>query len=286
EKHLTFDEIQILAAHYKISLDSFLHIQKDSVIFWGKNIDRHTFDFENYLQSIVLQLQYFMKAREKQMFNMNKDIPIFHHFMFPELAAFKSYFWSRYNLDYLQFNKEQFLIDDFIDIFNNTGKKISDLYLQIPSTEIWNLDCINTTIRQIDYYRETRIFKSQQDIETVYNCLEKLVDHIELMVEHGYKFPYGNPLQKEKVKYSVYINEFVLGDNTVLVEIDGEKMVFLNHNVINYMMTTNKKFINYTFETLKVLLRKSMLISEISEKDRQLFFNTLRERIHERRELF
>ncbi len=255
-------------------------------MFWGRNIDRHTFDFENYLQGIVSQLAYFLTGNDQHMFNLNKDIPIFHHFMFPELAAFKSYFWSRYNLDYPQFNKGQFLIEDFIDIFNNTGRKISDLYLQIPSTEIWNLDCINTTIRQIDYYRETRIFKSQQDIETVYNCLEKLVDYIELMVEHGYKFPYGEPAHKGKVKYSVYINEFVLGDNTILVEMDGKKMVFINHNVINYMMTNNEEFINYTFDTVKILLRKSRLISEISEKDRQLFFNTLRERIHERRKLF
>lgn len=286
EKHLTFDEIQILAAHFKISLDGFLHLQNNSLIFWGRNIDRHTFDFENYLQGIVSQLTFFLTAHDQHMFTLNKDIPIFHHFMFPELAAFKSYFWSRYNLDYPQFNKGQFLIEDFIDIFNNTGKKISDLYLQIPSTEIWNLDCINTTIRQIDYYRETRIFKSQQDIETVYNCLEKLVDYIEVLVEHGYKFPYGVPAQNEKIKYNVYINEFVLGDNTVLVEMDGKKMVFINHNVINYMMTNNEEFINYTFDTVKILLRKSRLISEISEKDRQLFFNTLRERIHERRKLF
>jgi hypothetical protein len=283
EKHLTFDEIQILAAHYKISLDSFLHLQNDSLIFWGKNIDRNEFDFENYLQGIVSQLEFFLPAKEKQMYILNKDIPIFHHFMFPELAAFKCYFWSRYDLDYPTFNKDQFLIEDFIDIFNNTGKKISDLYLQIPSVEIWNLDCINTTIRQIDYYRETRIFKSQQDIETVYDCLEKLVDHIELQVEYGYKFPPGKPVQENKVKYSVYINEFILGDNTIMVEMDGEKMVFLNHNVINYMMTNNKEFINYTFETLKMLLKKSMLISEISERDRQSFFHNLRERIHERR---
>src|SRR3954468_18837075 len=174
EKHLTFDKIQILADYFRISLDSFLHLQNDALVFWGKNIDRHSFNFENYLQDIVRQLQYFVAADEKQMFYFNKDIPIFHHFMFPELATFKCYFWSRYDLDYHRFNKGQFLIDDFIDIFNNTGKKISDLYLQIPSTEVWNLDCINTTIMQIDYYRESRIFKSQQDIETVYKCLEKL----------------------------------------------------------------------------------------------------------------
>ena len=286
EKHLTFDEIQILAAHYKISLDSFLHLENNSLTFWGKNIDRYTFDFENYLRGIVEQLEYFIPAKEKTMYYLNKDVPIFHHFMFPELAAFKCYFWSRYDLDYPRFNKEQFLIEDFIDIFNNTGKKISDLYLQIPSVEIWNLDCINTTIRQIDYYRETHIFKSQQDIETVYNCLEKLVDYIELMVERGYKFSYGKPEQAKKIKYAVYINEFILGDNTIIVEMDGKRIVFINHNVINYMMTNNQEFINYTFDTLKILLRKSRLISEISERDRELFFNTLRERIHERRKLF
>lgn len=285
EKHLTFDEIQILAGNFKISLDTFLHLQTNALIFWGKNIDRHTFDFENYLQGIVRQLEYFMSANEVQMFYLNKDIPIFHHFMFPELAAFKCYFWSRYNLNYPQFNKGQFLIEDFIDIFNNTGKRISDLYLKIPSTEIWNLDCINTTIRQIDYYSRSRIFKSQQDIETIYNCLEKLVDHIETQVEYGYKFPVGSPDQHNKIKYNVYINEFVLGDNTIMVEMDGKQMVFLNHNVINYMMTNNNEFINYTFETLKVLLKKSMLISEISEKDRQLFFHNLRQRIYERRKL-
>ncbi len=51
-------------------------------------------------------------------------------------------------------------------------------------------------------------------------------------------------------------------------------------------MTNNKEFINYTFDTVKILLKKSRLISEISERDRQLFFNTLRQRIHERRKIF
>ncbi len=285
EKHLSFDEIQVLAAHFKISLDSFLHLQNDGVVFWGHNIDRNSFDFESYLQGIASQLEYFVDADEKQMFYFNKDIPIFHHFMFPELATFKCYFWSRYDLNYQQFNKGQFLINDFIDIFNNTGKRISDLYLQIPSTEIWNLDCINTTIRQIDYYRESHVFKSQQDIETVYQCLEKLVDHIELQVEYGYKFPYNKPGKTEKVKYNVYINEFFLGDNTIMAQVNGKRMVFINHNVINYMMTNNNAFTDYTFETLKILLKKSTLISEISERDRQMFFNNLRQRIHERRKL-
>ncbi|MEO6330426.1 MAG: hypothetical protein ABIO55_15940, partial [Ginsengibacter sp.] len=68
EKHLALDEIQVLSAHFKISLDSFLQLQNDGLLFWGKNIDRQTFDFENYLQGIVKQLEYFASASEKKMF--------------------------------------------------------------------------------------------------------------------------------------------------------------------------------------------------------------------------
>jgi len=283
DKTLAFDEIQILANHYKVSLDQFLHLNTEAFLFSGNLINREKFEMSDYLDGIANQLSYFASAEKKQIYYLNKDIPFFHHFMFPELAAFKCYFWSRYNLNYPQFNKGQFLISDFIDLFNNKGKKISDLYLEIPSTEIWNLDCINTTIRQIDYYRESKIFSSIQDIITVYQCLEKLVDHIEQQVEHGAKFPFGQPDFSKKVKYTVFVNEFILGDNTLLIEIDHQRMVSLNHNVINYVITTDEKFVEYSWQTMNTLLKKSTLISEIGEKDRQLFFNNLRQRIHERK---
>lgn len=283
EKLLTFDEIEVLSRTFNVSLDSFLQLNSDAVVFKGRYLNREKFDFETYLSGIKNQLDYFISFRQKHLYYLNKDIPIFHLLMFPELATFKCYFWSRYNLDYARFNREKFSIEDFIDIFNNTGSKISQLYLQIPSTEIWNVDCINTTLRQIEYYRDTRIFKSSADVETVYNCLEKLVNYIEKLVETGYKAPYGMQPANEDVKYNVYLNDFFLGDNSVIAELDGKRIAFVNHNVIQYLMTTNEEFIKYTFDTLKVLLKKSRLISEISERDRQEFFDTLRERIHESR---
>src|SRR6478672_1513729 len=240
DKALSFDEIQKLATHFKVSLDQFLHLQGNTLTFSGSYIDRENFDLKNYLQGIVNQLTYFNLAQKKELFYLNTDFPIFHHFMFPELAAFKCYFWSRYNLNYSQFNKGQFLIDDFMPVFESVGKKISDLYLDIPSTEIWNLDCINTTIRQINFYRESKVFKSRADIFTVFNCLEKLIDHIEAQAARGRKFPYQKP-REAAAPYHVFINHFFLGDNMVAVEIDHTKLVFLNHNVINYLKTTDSK---------------------------------------------
>lgn len=277
EKTLSFDEIKTLAGHFHLSVDQLLHLDGPVYSFTGKFISRDRPDIENYLQDLISQLVQINAAGEKHMLYFNKDIPLFNHFLFPELAAFKCYFWSRYNLNYPEFNRGSFLISDFIDLFNKKGKEISSLYLSIPSTEIWNLDCINTTIRQIDYYRESKIFGSGEDIVTVYNCLDKLVDYLEKQVETGYK--------QDGVAYNVYVNEFILGDNTILVECDGEKAVYFNHNVINYIVTRQPAFVEYTASTLQTILQKSALISGTGEKTRQLFFDNLRERIHQRRKL-
>ena len=285
EKPLTIDEIQLLAVHYGISLDSFMDIKTDNFVFSGSLLDKEKYKLENYLHEMISQLSRIYNANKKYLNYLNKDVPIFQHFMFPELACFKCYFWSRYNLNYPELNKGQFLISDFLDVFHDTGSKISDLYLSIPSTEIWNIDCINTTIRQIDFYRETKIFRSAQDILTIYNCLEKLLDHIEEQTEYGYKFPYKKRDHNNTVPYSVYVNEFLLGDNTVAVEMNDNKIVFLSHSVINYIATTNKKFVDYVFETIHLLIKKSTLISNAGEKDRQLFFETIRERIHDKKKL-
>jgi hypothetical protein len=284
DKPLTLDEIEILVSKTNISLDQFFKVGQatDQVRFTGKLIDHEIFDFDDYLNGIASQLGEFLEATEKEMFIFNKDIPLFVHFMFPELAAFKCYFWSRYNLNNSKYNKGQFLIEDYIKSFNSIGKTIADLYSQIPSTEIWNEDCINTVIRQIEYYRQSKIFKSTQDIVSVYNCLEQMIDHIEQQVECGCKFNYCQA-HKTDIKYRFFINDYILGDNTILVKLDGKKMVFLVNNVINYLLTTSERFVEYSFQTMNILLKKSTLVSEIGERDRESFFDKLREKIHERK---
>ena len=138
---------------------------------------------------------------------------------------------------------------------------------------------------KIEFYRETKVFQSKEDIIIIYQCFEKLIDHIEQQVELGYKFPYNKPSLHNKIKYNVFVNEFVLGDNTVAVEADGRRLVFLNHSVINYIATENKKFVDYVFDTIHLLVKKSTLISEIGEKERQLFFRNMRQKIAEKKQL-
>src|ERR1043166_6650675 len=56
ENTLRFDEIQLLAKHFSVSLDQFLQLQQDAIVFSGNFVNRDKFDFESYLKGIVDKL--------------------------------------------------------------------------------------------------------------------------------------------------------------------------------------------------------------------------------------
>ena len=162
-----------------------------------------------------------------------------------------------------------------------------DEYNKIPSQEVWNVENINSTIRQIEYYKETRIFANHQDIVELYDSLEKMIEHIEKQAEAGFKFAAtaaGDKRPVARAVYKLYINEFILGDNTICVMLNDTKVVYLNHTVLNWIMTRDTKFIEYTHQHCQNIIRRSSLISDVGEKERKRFFNAMREKIERRRE--
>ncbi|MEI9909240.1 MAG: helix-turn-helix domain-containing protein [Bacteroidota bacterium] len=56
EKPITPEEMQKLAAHYKISLDQFMHLQSDSFIFTGHLTNESDHPFEKWMQDTLQQL--------------------------------------------------------------------------------------------------------------------------------------------------------------------------------------------------------------------------------------
>lgn len=282
EKPIALEEIKKLCVHFKISLDQLLHLNSNSVIFTGKLADRTNFSFELYLQDFLHQLQMINSFEEKEMYYWSKDIPIFYYYQFPELAAFKFFFWMKTVLEYPEYTKAKFNFSDFDENLWITGKTILETSIKIPSTEIWNVDNINTYLQQIEYYKDTTVFNSKNDILILYECLEKMVDYIEMQAEAGYKFNNNTP-GIFGAPFKVYVNEFIIGDNTVMAVINKKPMVYLCHSFINYTGTKDPVFCDYMFEYFQKLIRKSTFVSSVSEKQRSSFFTPIREKIELRK---
>lgn len=284
EKPISFDELKILCTNYNISLDQFVHIETDAIVFNGKTATSTRFNFEQYLNSVLQNVLFMNSFSKKEMLYLNKDIPIFYHFLFPELSAFKSFFWMRSILSYPEYANKQFNVAEHINEgVLHTGRKLAEAYSQLPSQEIWNIESINSTIRQIEYYKDTRVFASRDDIVVLYECLERTMEHIQRQAEAGCKFsPDGKQINRH-VSYKMYVNEFILGDNTILALLGDTKVVYINHSVINFLLTKDPAFCDYTCRHFQNIIKKSTLISEVGEKERSRFFNIIKEKISARK---
>ncbi len=118
-----------------------------------------------------------------------------------------------------------------------------------------------------------------------------LVDKFELMIKHiqkqadkGKKFVMGETPTDEHTDYQMFYNEVVLCDNSILVSIESEKMLFLTHNTLNYLFINNKEYCELTYKWMKNLQKRSTVISAVSEKLRNQFFALVDKKIQQTRE--
>ena len=283
EKAISFEELRTLCTHFRISLDQLLHLKSDTLLFEGKFIDQTNFDFDGYLYDLGQLLAYTATFERKEILFLSKDAPLFHNFNYPELAAFKSFFWMKTILNYPSHSKKRFVADEVSPTTVQTCRKLIEAYNKIPSLEIWHTESLLATIRQIEYYRDMDAFASAQDLETIYTCLEKTVDHIEAQVEQGVKFSMHGAQPVKGAAFKFYINEFIIGDNTYLVRLNDTWMVILNHMVLNTIRTRDTHFTKSTEEHFQNIIRRSTQISGVGEKERSKFFNILREKIESSR---
>ena len=156
-------------------------------------------------------------------------------------------------------------------------------YNRIPSSEIWNTESINAAILQIEFYKDSGYFSSAADIRTVYDSLEATFVHLKHMAESGVKFmPEENP-ESKKNNFNFFYNRVILGDNTIMVVTDRMKTAFINYDVLNYMTTQDDAFTNDMYSDMKNMMKKSTLISQTGEKQRNIFFGILLNKIRDRR---
>jgi transcriptional regulator with XRE-family HTH domain/ribosomal protein S15P/S13E len=279
EKPISIEEMQKLAGRYRISLDQFMHLESDSFIFSGNLTSAESFNFEDWLQSVLKQMQFMNSFKKKHLYILTKDIPFFELHQLPELGAFKFFFWKKSILHYEEMKGAKFTVNDLNPAHAQMGKKIIEVYNQISSTEIWNIESINTTIRQIEFYREANVFGSAEDVQCLYNKINELLDHLEKQAELGVKFSINQQPLSNAGSYTMLVNEVILGDNTFHAILDDKKVTYLNHSVINFIMTQDETFTNYMQGALENLMKKSMQISVLAEKQRTRFFNRLRDKI-------
>ena len=284
EKQITFEELYVLATHFKISTDQLMSINTGGILFQGNFVNEKTYGFDQYLTGMLHTMAYFSSFKNKELYQSCKDMPIFHHFLVREIAAFKWFFWLKTYLQFPGFGKRKFKFSDYPDDLFALDQQVLGMYNQLASREIWNIESMNIFFRQVEFYRDGNVFESDEDVLKLYEALEKIWDHLEKQAAFGYKFKMDDPEQKPLGEYKMYFNEVLMGDNSILAVTDNLKMAFMTHTTFNFMMTRDMGFTENMYNHMQTQMKRSTLISEVSEKERSRFFRIIRDRIQKRKE--
>ncbi|MDX5339274.1 MAG: hypothetical protein LPK25_09610 [Cyclobacteriaceae bacterium] len=281
EKQLDFEEIRLLCQKFNISIDRIFSQNSDSILFQGKLNHKSEDSFREWMEDVLAQLNLVNSFSKRHVSFLVKDMPPFHHYYHPLLAGFKFFFWMKSILFYDSLKNEKFSLEkNYFAPYQEITTKILKIYNKVPTSEIWNEEGLNTTLRQIEVYHEMGIITNPSITLSLYNCVLEVIDHLEKMAETGRKSILGQAPTEDSGEYRLFLNEIVLGDNTFMAEIGPNKITYLNHSVLYFVGSTDQKFNEAMFDNLENLMKKSTLISGTGEKERKQFFNKLRKKVH------
>jgi hypothetical protein len=278
-KELSLDELKILSQHYKISIDTLFNLKSNNIVFNSLVLSDQGISFTEWLQAILSELKKINSFKDKEIIYSAKDIPIFHYFEFPEIFAFKVYFWHKALIPSHEFY-EKFIKLEVNDQLMEIGKQITLIYSKIPTSEIWNEETFNSIIRQIEFCHISGYFSKKEDAFSICDTLETMISHLQRQAEYGFRFLHGTNPEGIEGSYKLYCNEVLLGDNTIFVKMDGNPMTFFTFDVINLLITSNPSFCLQNERSLRTQMKESTLISSTSAKDRNRFFIKIIEKIN------
>ncbi|MCX6243201.1 MAG: hypothetical protein NTU98_00720 [Bacteroidetes bacterium] len=278
EKELSLEEIRTICLHYKVSLDALMGVESNSVVFNSRAIGQDNFTLEMWLSGILAEMKRLKESKDKEIIYAAKDIPVFHLFQFPEIAAFKFYFWHKALFPIREDEDMQFSLDITENVYS-IGYQMLSLYNTVPVCELWNEETFTSITRQIEYCYVSGFFASKADALNLCDVLEKMIRHLQRQAERGFLFLYGQPEDGLPGNYRLYFNEVLLSDNTIYTNVDGNAGTFMTYNIINLLITTNPSFCEQIRNNLQILMTKSTLISGTSAKERNRFFHLMQDKV-------
>ncbi|HOW24837.1 MAG TPA: hypothetical protein PK711_04135 [Bacteroidales bacterium] len=280
EKELTLDEFRYLVIHYGLSADTLFSSTQANVLFAPRSFQKNKDSFLEWLQQLLTEIRLLASAEGKQVIYSAKDIPIFHYFQVREIALFKEFIWLKTLFKLPEYSDKLFSVTDSSDEIYQVGQQMLHYSVRIPTLEIWNDETITNLLQQVKFYWESGYFAGEEDFWILCDKMEEWIKHLRKQAELGFKFIYGTEPEGQEDSFKLFYNDFILGDNTVLMLSRDRKTAFLTYNFI-YLLSTNKpEFCQEIEDFMHTLMQKSVLISTVSAKERNSFFNRMLERVY------
>lgn len=270
---VSLEEAVSLARRFGLSLDAMFHHTENSFPFTYRALNYNIKDMESYYRGVLMEFDKADMIEDNlKVYYATKDIPMFHIFGFPELAAFRLFFWQKTIYGETEYKGKTFSLDAADSPVINIGKQMMNKYIKIPSLEIWSDEIMNSTINPILYYYESGAIEKRKVALRLLDQIDEFLIHMRKQAELGGKFLPGQDGPLYPGNFEMYYNEVTLTNNTIVVNTGTKQHAYLVQSGIDYLLTDNPIFCTRTQGWIENLTRKSVKISTQAEKFRQKYF--------------
>lgn len=261
----SLEESVVLANYFKISLDTLFGEAKSGFLSVEKTKQiNNEEDLQEYFENLYKSFTSLLGEKDCQIYYSAKDIPVFYTLKDNRLSHFKIYVWLKL-LDKTYRNKN---FDQFQPKLSTlqSARKLSEVYQNIPTIEVWDTTTINSTLKQIHFYYKAGQLSMKTALELC-ELLKILLNEISLKVV------------SKKYQFQLYYNELLLMSNNVLIETPQKKALYVPHAMLSYYLTNDKLTCNQAKQNFSRQLKHSKLLNTSGEKEQNQFYNRMLQKV-------
>ncbi len=137
------------------SLDGLLQLNADAVLFRAPGVAMALFLLKKHMREQCWSSSNILRvSKKREMFYSVKTLPSGIFLLFPAMASFKTFFWSRTINNAPELQQSCSRWNPFpAEECRRIGWQLLEEHNKMDSTELWNLESIHSSINQVAYYR-------------------------------------------------------------------------------------------------------------------------------------
>lgn len=273
EKRFDIDELYTLCNRFNISLDSIFAVKSNVSLFNYTTLDlKEQSTYLLYMQNFSRSIEQLKEGKDKEIIYSATDIPVFHFMPFKELTLFKLFAWNNTTYNH-KGSFESFMGEIKTEQLYACYDKIFSDYSEIPSSEIWTTNTVDNVLRLLDFYHDIGSFEKKETALFLCRQLLNLFDNIKNWVEKGHKG------KNTRNTFKFYVSEVELENNFGLFKLDDHYRCVMKLFTINSLSTSDTTFCTETSRWLEASIKRSLLLTGASERERFRYFNTLQQKV-------
>lgn len=280
---LTANELVLLSRHYRVPIDEGRNLEDIPVLHYHSGANQIESD-ESYFRQLRSHTQGIVSLPNPRVDYATPELPIFYEFGTPVLRAFKVFVYGTTTWRLKKWDDVPFSPALISPQTTKLIEGVLDDAGRIPGRELWSINILDVTLRQVAYMAQIGRFANTADLSAIFEELHLIIDHLEEMVRTGKRYPIGGEPTDESPDFSVYHNELSNTNNAILVRSDISRLLFSTLVNPNYVTSTDPRVLHDVQQWFDRLVENSNTLNNQTGKYTNQYFGRLRQQVDAARE--